>query len=107
MINQELIEIKKFCTDSQNTLDKRWKSVQSFGDITHSTNFGIPEIDIILDNNWLYFNRWETYSVGTILQMLNGFEWDELNCKFDEDKFKEYCCQNFIGKMQYSKFLSI
>ena len=97
-------ESKKFCQD----LDKRWELVKVFGDITHSTNFGFPEIDIILDNNYLYYNRWEVYSVDTILRDLIRFEWDSgYNNKIDEVKFKEYCCMNFISKMQYSKFLSI
>ena len=102
-------EARKFCQDINNYLDERWQLVLNFGNTTHSINFGFPEIDIILDNNYLHYNRWEVYSVDSILHDLKQFEWEELDSDtlLDESKFKEYCCQNFISKMQYSKFLSL
>lgn len=100
-------ESKEFCKDKTKPLDERWKVVLEVGDITPATiDFGFPIIKEVLDNNYLYLERWQVYSVESLLRDLIGDEY-LAGTQPTIDKFKEYCCDNFISKMQFSNFVSL
>lgn len=98
-------EAKDFCKDKSQPIEERWKTVLKMGDASPSTiDFGFPVINEVMDNNDLYLDRWDVYSVDDILDKLLN---DEYLTNSDIEKYKEYCCNNFIGKIQYSIFLSL
>jgi hypothetical protein len=93
-------EAKIFCQDVSKPLEERWKILMEFGDCVAVPDFKFPNI------NWdgFYYDRWQFYSVNVLIDDLLMDE--DVTGKFNETKFREYCCQNFISSIQYSNFLS-
>jgi hypothetical protein len=104
---KKLAEIKEtakaMIQDESLSLEERWQLLiqnPDLGETSLRTDFGLNRDDSFLYDGPLYMQKYETRSVGSILECLKEDEYFELTVD-EEIVFKYYCVSNNISRMKF------
>lgn len=92
-------DFKKWLADESNSLDYRFETLMNIGlgDTSMRTDFNLGDDQFLWDSP-IYMNKYETYSIKDIYDILLDVNYLKEDQKIT---FKQYCIDNFISKITF------